>query len=105
MVYNKIRNTKNLVPREEKQMKLTAIYRIERNGSLKNSQQDFYTNKEKFRKDLNSNGFKVLVVLNEKEIMEIKSTPLNELRHKMTLKKDRKMEMKLDAFEYVQQVL
>lgn len=48
--------------------KLTAIYRVERNGNMKHIVRDYHNSKKAFAKELRANGLRVVKVLSEKEI-------------------------------------
>lgn len=53
-------------------MKLTALYRNKRNGNLKNMVEKDHKTKKAFAKELKANGFRVVAILTEKDIAEIK---------------------------------
>jgi hypothetical protein len=54
-------------------MKLTAIYRKERNGNIYHIVDEYYKTKKDFKQDLKANGYIVLEVLTDIEIGEIKN--------------------------------
>lgn len=55
-------------------MKYTAICRNEQ-GNLTRKVDDYFTNKAAFASELRANGFKVLKVLTDKQIEDIKKNP------------------------------
>jgi len=59
-------------------MKLTAIYRMDRKGNVKHMTRDDYTTKTSLYKDLKSNGFRVLAILTETQVNEIKDKSYRE---------------------------
>jgi hypothetical protein len=76
-------------------VKLTAIYRENRNGDLHSITYDDYKNKAAFASDVRRNGLRVVAILNENEIelMKNREMPIDQL-------------VKYDAVvEYVRQCL
>lgn len=59
--------------------RLTAIYRTERNGNIKNMVQDDYSTKKDFAEDLRRNGFRIIGIFTEAQIQYIRVTPLSKL--------------------------
>lgn len=51
---------------------LYALYKTEKNGNLKCLESQDYTSKVNFKSELRANGFRVVEVLNETQIQEIK---------------------------------
>jgi len=50
---------------------LTAIYKFSRNGNVKHMTREYRT-KGEFKQDLKDNGMRILAILTDKEIQEIK---------------------------------
>lgn len=74
---------------------LTAIYKEERNGSMKDMVREYKT-KAQFTEDLRGNGFRVLAVLTESDINEIKKMDFAEMVNSNITE---------NVYEYCQQVL
>lgn len=80
--------------------KYLAIYRL-KNGQLKTMQEQ-YKNMKSFRSDLKCNGYKVIMILTEKNLKTIKNTKKH-YNLNMTKFKKYKFDFQEDLFNYLKE--
>lgn len=76
-------------------MKLIALTKTNRSGVMMEYIHEGYTSKKKYKTDLRRNGYRVIMVLTEKDIAEIKEDPFHPLMNGV----------KYRVYEFIKQVL
>jgi hypothetical protein len=79
----------------------TAIFRTERTGNVQSMKRE-YPSKNKFYKDLRGNGFRVIDILTNEEIAELKQISAMDFRWKQIGKRNKKPSI---VHDYINQVL